>query len=84
MADIVDKSGNRLEKFAALSYPGMLPGLAMGCNYKGIAFTVNTLVPKETFDYGTRKNSGNCRKDFCSEIVLSADPETLFFQLVFS
>ncbi|KAG4065895.1 hypothetical protein HA402_012573 [Bradysia odoriphaga] len=53
VADIVDKSGNRLEKFAALSYPGMLPGLAMGFNYKGLVFTMNTLVPKETFDYGT-------------------------------
>lgn len=55
VADIVDKSGNRLEKFAALCYPGMLPGLAMSFNYKGLVFTVNTLVPKETFDYGTRK-----------------------------
>lgn len=53
VADIIDKSGNRLEKFAALSYPGMLPGLAMGFNYKGLAFTINTLVPRETFDYGT-------------------------------
>lgn len=55
VADIIDKSGNRIEKFAALSYPGMLPGLAMGYNHKGLVFTVNTLVPKCTFDNGTRK-----------------------------
>lgn len=33
----------------------MLPGLAMGFNFKGLAFTVNTLVPKETLVNGTRK-----------------------------
>lgn len=55
MADIVDKSGNRLEKYAALSYPGMLPGVAMSFNHKGLVFTINTLVPKITLDNGTRK-----------------------------
>ncbi len=55
MAEIVDKNGNRLENFAALCYPGMLPGLAMSFNYQGLVFTVNTLVPKEILDYGTRK-----------------------------
>lgn len=51
----MDKSGNRLEKFAALCYPGMLPGLAMGFNCNGVVFTINTLVPKLTLDNGTRK-----------------------------
>lgn len=55
VADIVDKSGKRLEKFSALCYPGMLPGVAMGYNYKGLVFTINTLVPRNTFDNGTRK-----------------------------
>lgn len=35
----------------------MLPGLAMGFNSKGVVFTVNTLVPKETLVTGTRKKT---------------------------
>ncbi|KAJ6625694.1 hypothetical protein Bhyg_16180 [Pseudolycoriella hygida] len=53
VVDIFDKSGNKFEKFAALCYPGMLPGLAMSFNDKGLVFTINTLVPKSTFEIGT-------------------------------
>lgn len=49
-----------MEKYAALCYPGMLPGVAMSCNYKGVVFTINTLVPELTLDKGTRKKYKKC------------------------
>lgn len=67
-----------MEKFAALSYPGMLPGLAMSFNHKGLVFAVNTLVPKETVDLGSRKKQKNKSSRIDSEKFLKQ------FQLAFS
>jgi hypothetical protein len=55
VAEIIDETGNRIEKFASLSYSGLLPGYSMGCNASGTAHCINTLVAKNRFPQGSRK-----------------------------
>ena len=57
VADVIDKDGKPLEKFASLSHSGLLPGYSMGCNGHGIVHSINTLVPKSVFPQGTRKRT---------------------------
>ncbi|OXA46807.1 uncharacterized protein LOC110855867 [Folsomia candida] len=49
-AEIVNSSGEKIEKFTTLTYAGCLPGYTMGFNEYGFIHSVNTLYPLRTLN----------------------------------
>jgi len=74
----MDENGKKLEKFATLCYPCVLPGGAMGYNENGLFHSVNSLVPKNVCPKKTRETKTDLVKfkinfyNFSSTALFSA------------
>jgi hypothetical protein len=52
---VIDESGEVIEDFSTLTYPGYLPGFTSGYNKHGIVYSCNTICPRRTFARRSRK-----------------------------